>query len=166
VLLAVLFRAVLDPALPVPCFVACAKALRHALTTDQTESALATAEFAENLVMEALEYYPTDPRVTTVIERLKAAVSACRHPTEDEIAQRLSVHPSHVGRMLKAETGLSFRSWRSGLVSEDPGGPPGGTNEQVAQIAYRFLGYEHPSQLDREFHETFGFSPREFRRMA
>ncbi len=164
-LLAVLLRAVADAALPVPCFAACAQALRRTVIGAPTESPEVTAIFAENLIVNAFGHSTTDPRVIIAIDRVRTAVSAHRRVTEDEIAHDLGVHPSHVGRILKAETGLTFREWRSAVVMKAVVCYLTETSEQVSQIAYHQLGYEHPSQLDREFHAMFGFSPREFRRL-
>ena len=164
-LLAVLLRAVADPTLPVPCFAACAKALRGAVGSEPSHSAQATAESTAALVFGALGAPVSDPRVTTSINRLRCAIAARTRLTEHEIARDLGVHPSHVGRILKTETGLSFRNWRAGFAMQVVVRHLIETTEQVAQIAYHRLGYEHASQLDREFHETFGVSPREFRRL-
>ena len=164
-LLAVLLRAVSDPALPVPCFAVCAKSLRRAVADRSAGSVRETAESVAALVLGVVAGSATDPRVSTAIARLRRAVTARQRLTEEEVGRDMGVHPSHVGRILKAETGLSFRSWRSGFFMQAIVRHLIETREQVAQIAYHQLGYEHPSQLDREFHETFGVSPREFRRL-
>jgi len=70
-----------------------------------------------------------------------------------------------MSKLLKAETSLTFRQWRWAIVLRHAARQLATSDEHVRQISFS-LGYEHPSQLDRDFSRLFGMSPVEFRRLA
>lgn len=97
------------------------------------------------------------------VERLEAAWRLGVRLTERILARELHTDRSELGRRIRLDTGLTYRQWRRGLAVQPVLRELITTNEQVAQIAFH-CGYEHPSQLDREFRMLMGVSPSEFRR--
>lgn len=99
-----------------------------------------------------------DPRLRRLIGHL------VRHPatphTLDELARIAGTGMRTVERLFKAETGMSFRQWRSRLRSLS-------AVEMLRQgmsstcIAYT-LGFSGPSAFGAAFKEHFGCAPKEF----
>jgi len=113
-------------------------------------------------------------RLTAALERAeqsKAAaaphwidVAMAQHtrPSVSEVAQRLGLNADVFESDLQAETGRSFYEWRSAMAVMRGVRLLAESRERVSQIAYS-LGYNHPSQFDREFHRMLYVSPRRFR---
>jgi AraC-like DNA-binding protein len=163
---AAIVRALIDPALPLPVFLACARAFRTTHAAPDASVRVLTGEIEEWLFAAIAVAVPADPRVATALSVIERAIADRLRPTEQQIADAVHVDRAHLGRLIRDETGLSFRQWRTGLFLRFSVGHLLGTSERVGQIAWHVLGYEHVSQFDREFRELFGLSPREFRERA
>lgn len=85
--------------------------------------------------------------------------------TEDQLARKIGVHRSHLGRLIWQHTGLRFRTWRLALAMREAVRQLVISHDYVAHIGYQ-LGYEYPTQFTHDFRELFGISPRAFRRIA
>lgn len=109
---------------------------------------------------------PRDSRVRAAVDSLQRSIRRGQRPTERAIADDLHVHPSHLGRLLRAETGLSFRQWRLGLTMQIAVRTLGQTDDRLKQIACEGLGYGHQSEFDRQFRTLFGMSPGRFRQLV
>jgi YesN/AraC family two-component response regulator len=97
-----------------------------------------------------------------IIIAIEADLAAGTVPSEEQIAVRLSMSRSDVHDILKANTGADFCEIRRTLRVRSAVRELACSLEQIAQIAYR-LGYEHPSQFDRDFTHILGLTPRRWR---
>ena len=79
----------------------------------------------------------------------------------------LSIHPSHLGRLVYTHAGRSLRDLRRVYRLKYAASHLATTNEQIAQIAFR-VGFEHSqtSQFSREFHALMGMTPLAFRELS
>lgn len=146
-----LIRMLKAPGLDTPTFARAAAAVRAVLTPGDAPSLPP----------------PTAPgrhRTDSVIARLEATHAHAR-VREADLARELGIDAAHLGRLLRAETGLTFRQWRWALRLRGAVVPLVDSDEQIAQIAYR-LGYDSPAQFDREFRRIFGVTPTGFRRVV
>jgi AraC-like DNA-binding protein len=143
-----------------PAFLTCARTIREAMLGEQVD----IARFLEDVERIASEqkWRPRHPKVEKAVRSLCAKA---RRECEERLATEVGLSPSHLGRLLRSETGCSFRRWRQAVVMLAGIRRLCESDEQIAQIAYG-LGYEHPTQFSREFRDTFGTSPREFRRVC
>lgn len=160
-----LIRALGDPALPMPVFLACAKALKRSTSAEPADVASGVLDDAEALILEALgRPAPFDPRVVTALEQVGSAAKNLERLTIEKIAKTIRIDPAHLGRLIKEETGFEFTAWRTANLIRPGLGPLLETAEDVKQIAGSLLGFTNLSQFDREFHGFFGLTPTEFRR--
>jgi DNA-binding response OmpR family regulator/AraC-like DNA-binding protein len=149
-------------------FVMCARALRHVVTTgepgridiDLLDAAARQVADAARAGDEEL-----DADVKQTLRKLEAGANGGVLMSEDDLASALGMGTAALGRLVKRKTGVGFREWRRACrvrraIRELVTKP-----EQVAQIAYH-VGLKHGSELDRDFHEMFGLTPREFRRLS
>ncbi|HEY1305923.1 MAG TPA: helix-turn-helix domain-containing protein [Vicinamibacterales bacterium] len=156
-------RALLDPALPMPAFLACARALRLAINAGPYGSAW-LAERIQIIVLDALEKpVPRDPRVIAALNALESAAAQGKRLKLEEIAKNHNVVPSHLSRLISRETGVDFTEWRTAFALRPSLAALTDTNEHVKQIACRLLGFNHPAQFDAEFRRFLGLSPSGFR---
>jgi CheY-like chemotaxis protein/AraC-like DNA-binding protein len=166
VVAAALVSALADPALAVPCFLACVEGFRKANAAAEGSPLWRVARDAQELVLRALgDTAGVDGTIAAALADLKETVATGRRPTEAEIATRHNIDPAHLGRLLQMKTGLGFRQWRSGYVMKAGVRYLVEGDEQMKQIACRRLGFDHESQFDREFRNLFGLTPTEFRRL-
>jgi len=151
--------ALMAPELSPPALWTCARPLREAMLGEQVH----ITGFSEGIerIKNEPNWHPRHPKVDKAIRRLCAER---RRRCERYLAREVGLSPSHLGRLLRWETGRSFREWRQAVVILAGIRRLCESDEQIAQIAYG-LGYEHPTQFGREFREMFGTSPRELRRM-
>lgn len=168
-LMVVLVGLLVRPGLDMSCFLGCAEALRHI-------SRATDAVSPEELVAQARNAAERCPcrgsggshyRTQAAIARIEWFLTDHCRPSERQIADELGVSSAHVGRMLRSETGVGFRSWREALVMRAAARQLGERDEHVARIAYD-LGFEpsNVSAFTREFRRLFGLSPRVFRAVA
>lgn len=159
-----LMRALLDPALPMPAFLACAASLKNVTEADSAESAFSLADKAQSLILETLgRPKPTDARVIDALAMLESAASAHKRVTGREIAKLEALSQGHLSRLVHDETGFWFTDWRSAYLVRPALMPLAETNERVQQIACRMLSFSHESQFNHEFKRLFGLTPTEFR---
>lgn len=163
-LVTALIRAAADPALPVPCFLVCARAFRRVVASDSDEPPRTVAALAKADITATLASDTSEPRVAAVIAKLDADMARGHRPTEEEIARDLNVDPAHLGRLIHSETGLRFREWRLGFVMKTSVHFLISGDDRIKQIACGFLGFAQETQFNREFRELFGLSPGDFRR--
>ena len=102
--------------------------------------------------------------VRTLLGHLELKLDHGLFPREMEIETELGLKHGNFGRLLKLHTGFGFREWRRALRLRPALPAVGFTNEHIRQIAFRF-GYEHASQFDRDFYQTLGLTPRQYRRL-
>lgn len=87
-----------------------------------------------------------------------------RHPDEPrplpELSQIAGASPRTLERLFRAETGLSFRQWRSKLrlLNAIEALNRGGSSTAIAYS----MGYSSPSAFIAAFREAFGTSPQRF----
>jgi AraC-like DNA-binding protein len=67
--------------------------------------------------------------------------------------------------VLRVDTDLTFRQWRWAILMRAAVRQLATSDDHVRQIAFA-IGYEHPSQFDRDFSRVFGMSPLQFRKLA
>jgi AraC-like DNA-binding protein/CheY-like chemotaxis protein len=149
--LAVLIRMLKTPGLDTPTFARAAAAVRATLTPDAAASMPPATAAGRR-------------RTAPVIARLEATHAHAR-VREADLASELGIGAAHLGRLLRAETGLTFNQWRWVMRLRGAVAPLVDSDEQIAQIAYR-LGYDSPAQFDREFRRIFGITPTGFRRVV
>ena len=165
-LVAALVRAVADPALPIQVFLACASALRGPAFSDQPETVSERVARAEALILGAVgRPDPSDPRVVTAIAQLESAATRHERLTIERIAETQRIDPSHLGRLIKTETGFDSTEWRTAILLRPSLAALVKTDEDVKQIARILLGFRHESQYNHEFCRYFGLSPTEFRQI-
>lgn len=163
-LLRLLIRTLGDADLDVPSFVACAEALRIVLAAPETAPSEIAVRLREVLTRPTAPSSVEHAKVRQAIATLEAAIRNHVRVTESDLARELGIDPAHLGRLVRAQTGVDFRQWRSALGMRIAIRALADDDVQVAQVAFS-VGYEHPSQFDREFRRLFGISPRAFRRL-
>jgi FixJ family two-component response regulator/AraC-like DNA-binding protein len=161
----VLVRAVATPDLAVPSLLAYARALRYVVADPAHTTTAELIERVRELTLPVERDTSHNSTVRAAIEALVRHVTNHVRPSEDDLAAELGIDPAHLGRLLRRETGVGFREWRRALVMRAAIRMLAGTDEHVDQIAYS-VGFDHPSQFDREFRELFGLSPTRFRRLV
>jgi DNA-binding response OmpR family regulator/AraC-like DNA-binding protein len=165
--MSVLIRALLDHALPLPAFLACAKALKNVIEADRVMSVDSPADKAQHFILETVSRpRPKDTHVIAALRMLEEAAAHRKRLKLEEIAKTQHVDASHLSRLFEAETGFHFTAWRSGYLLRPSLKALVETNEQVKQIACRLLGFKYQAQFDEEFERTFGIAPTEFRKLA
>jgi FixJ family two-component response regulator/AraC-like DNA-binding protein len=159
-----LLDAMLTPALPAGAFIACAEFFKACALVSEADGGRLPHEHAIGL-MGRLGHPPLLPgRVEYALARLQASVAGRVRLREHSLAAELGVDPSHLGRLLRCHTGRGFREWRRAFAMKQGILQLGSPDLQIAQIAYA-VGFEHPSQFDREFRQMFGLTPTAFRRL-
>ena len=143
----------LDRAVPIPTFLACAWSLRalHGGLGPPTRP---------------VEPAPlSNDRVRHCVERLQAAGPACRRLREADLARETCVDPAHLGRLLRQQTGLGFREWRLGIRMRLAVWALVVSDEPVKCVALN-AGFTDTAPFDRAFRRLFGMRPGDFRRLA
>jgi len=97
-----------------------------------------------------------------VISEVIGALSAGQRLNQADAAARLGIDSSHLGRVLKDDSGLRFDEWRTAIIMRNAARLLMLGDTMVSQIGYK-LGFQHPSQFVREFQDVFGVSPRQVR---
>jgi AraC-like DNA-binding protein len=147
--------------LSIESFLHCVAALRCALTAPSqapfTEVSLAVRKLTE--CSSDSQFYPRHESVVAALQLLERAPFRW---SEGELARKVGVSRAHFGRLVHADTGLHYRELRRAVVLRAAVSQILTTDEQIAQIS-NLLGFSHPAQLDREFRQLFGCSPRELR---
>jgi AraC-like DNA-binding protein len=159
-----LVAALIQPGVDVASVVAGAHALRLALAPRGGYARDRYAERAsQRLPVMCLE--PHTGALRDAVTKLEALNSVATR--EEEISDQVGLSAAHLGRMLRRETGMSFRDWRLALVMRDAAKLILADGDRVAQVAYT-LGYEpsNVSQFTRDFHRFFGLCPSAFRQAA
>ncbi len=105
-----------------------------------------------------------DPRIEPILVRIETAGRNSPKATEAEVAARFELASHELWQLLTAEIGLTFTKCQRAIVMRQAVRELVSTNEDVRQIAFR-LGYKAASNLDRDFHDVFGVTPTEFRRL-
>jgi FixJ family two-component response regulator/AraC-like DNA-binding protein len=158
--------ALATPDLAVHFLLAYGHALRSVIAEPTSTPTAELIERARTLTVPARRIDTShSPTVRTAIERLIRNVTNHVRPTEEDLAAELRIDPAHLGRLIRRDTGLGFRDWRRALVMRSAVRMLAGSDEHVDQIAYG-VGFNHPSQFDREFLVLFGMSPMSFRRIV
>jgi DNA-binding response OmpR family regulator len=103
--------------------------------------------------------------ILTIVQCIDAHVTSKELPRSIDIAVELAIDPTDFGDLLELHTGAGYGEWRRLLRLRGAIGELVETSEHVAQIAFR-IGYEHESQFVRDFHEAFGLTPGQFRRLV
>jgi AraC-like DNA-binding protein len=103
--------------------------------------------------------------ILTIVHCIDAHVTARELSRSTDIAAELALGPTDIGDLLQSHTGAGYREWRRLLRLRGAIEELAKTREHVAQIAFQ-IGYEHASQFDRDFHEAFGLTPGQFRRLV
>lgn len=163
-LLAAFMQTIEYPDIGVPLFLECAEALRQMMSAEDIPWSTLAPRLRELAQRPGSSASTDHRRVRRAIARLETAARNRVRLTEHQVASELAVDPAHLGRLLRSHTGVGFRQWRSALALRMAVRELADDAAQIAQIAFG-TGYEHPSQLDREFRRLFGTSPREFRKI-
>jgi AraC-like DNA-binding protein len=154
-----------NPTLPMVAFLACSAALRRSLAADRAESLGTLASNAQDLILEALAKRGlVDSRVVTAIAGARAGAVKHKRPTIETFAEESLISASHLGRLIKEETGFDFTEWRTAFILRPSVSALLETSQDVKQIACGRFGCKHLSQFDHEFHRFFGLTPTAFRR--
>jgi DNA-binding response OmpR family regulator len=158
-LIGAIASALSDPAIPLPTYAACARMLRAVVSgptfVDATMSCrLMASQATEGVGAEV----PPD-----IANPLEVLATSDRLMSEHEVASRFGMSARDLGIRLRA-TGYGFREWRTLLRLRPLIGQLANTNEHVAQMAFA-AGYEHPSQVDRDFMRCFATTARRLREL-
>jgi methylphosphotriester-DNA--protein-cysteine methyltransferase len=163
----VVIRALLDSTLPMPAFLACAAVLKSTVALRPAGAMFPLADKAYTVIMETLgRPKPTDFHVSTALTMLEEAAAQCKRLKGEEIARTRNLDPSHLSRLIKAETGFGFTDWRTAFLIRPSLAVLADTKEHVKQIACQLLGFKYQSQFDEEFERFFGLTPTAFRELA
>jgi FixJ family two-component response regulator/AraC-like DNA-binding protein len=159
-----LMRALVNPTLPMVAFLACSAALRRSMTADRVHSLGTLGLETQDLILEALAKPGlVDPRVAAAIDSAKSGAARRQRPMIETIAEERHISASHLGRLVKEQTGFDFTDWRTAFILRPSVSALLETNQDVKQIACGRLGFKHLSQFDHEFHRFFGLTPTQFR---
>lgn len=101
-----------------------------------------------------------DPRICDVLDQI---VRTGTKLSLSEFAACSGLSQSHISHSLSAATGLSAHGWCQAATLLYVFRQMVETDEQVSQIAYQ-IGYQHASQLNRDFKRFFGLPPLRLRR--
>jgi AraC-like DNA-binding protein len=158
-----LLRTLADRRLNVFLLLVCAKALRVALST-RTNALPSALRAISGLVKEAaaIDSVTPDWRVQATLSKLAESEERVGQFREEEIARTIGVSRAHLGRLLRAATGFTFKQWRWGFLLRPALVLLATTREQVAQIAYS-SGYGSLAQFDRDFRRLLRMTPTEYR---
>lgn len=85
------------------------------------------------------------------------------HLSIDEIAVEAGVHPAHLTRVFKAQTGVSLGRYIRALRLEWAAGQLGESDDPIGRIALQ-AGFSDQSHFSRVFKKYMGATPREYRR--
>ena len=147
----------------VPIFLACAQAFREAATRGFGADSAARARLLINRASRI-----RTREASNASGRLLAALVASRRPHTvrvAEIACQLALDAGDLSRGLSAETGIGFRTWRSGVVMERAARWLTAPEKSISEVAWE-VGYEHLSGFDRDFHAVMGLAPSVFRKLS
>jgi FixJ family two-component response regulator len=158
-LIGAIASALSDPAVPLPTYAACARMLRAVVSGPAFVDAVMSCRL---MAIQATEGVGAEvpPDIANPLEVL---ATADRLMSEHEVASLFGISARDLGIRLRT-TGYGFREWRTLLRLRPLIGQLANTNEHVAQIAFA-AGYEHPSQVDRDFMRCFGTTPRRLREL-
>jgi AraC-like DNA-binding protein len=149
-----------DPSASVPRFLVCAAALRR---VSEAATVLDVEQAVHSLRAGWRQPAGFTPMVAYAIALIQKAVAASNpRVTERDVTRRLGVSCSTLAHAFQRDTGMSFRSWRSAAAIQQSVLHLLTSDEQVAQIGYR-IGFQHPSQLNREFGRLLRVTPTQLR---
>jgi CheY-like chemotaxis protein len=164
-LITALLRAIVDPSLPVSAFIGCAEALRSCINADVCSSQERALAVRSRVFSRPKQLIAADDRVKKALESMRQTIAQGVRPAQADVAAALHVHSSHLGRLILADTGLSFSGWRCGFTMQAAVQHLVNGNDRVKHISGDLLGFEHQSEFDRQFHSLFGLAPTAFRRL-
>lgn len=101
----------------------------------------------------------------TVLTYLESAIADKHLPSESDCAVFCDVTPHDLSRVLRSHLRIGFNECRRQLRIRPTVREVAFSSEQMAQIAFRH-GYEYSGQFSRDFHRTFGLTPKQFRRLC
>lgn len=155
-----------DRRLNVFLFLLCAKALRLTLST-RTHALPSVLQIIAALVKKAARVDAVTPdwRVQATLSKLEESGTRVGQVREEEIARTLGVNRAHLGRLMRAATGFTFKQWRWGFLLRPALSLLATSQEQVAQIAYS-CGYGSLAQFDRDFRRMLHMTPTEYRQVV
>ncbi|MBU8906523.1 helix-turn-helix domain-containing protein [Desertibacillus haloalkaliphilus] len=114
--------------------------------------------YADLSKSEALSGY--SGTVRKVIEHLQ--VHFDRPLNKDELAEKCYVHPSHLSRKFKQETGMTVKEYQQKIRIERAIEILDNEKLSVEEVAW-FIGYEDPSYFTRVFKNKTGLTPSDYR---
>lgn len=158
--LPVICRLLLDRRLPLYSFVGVAQATQRLITSTEPSLALLISD-VRHIILATVRATPTlrQPHVRSAmlsLERLS------RREERLALCTRLNISRAYLNRLLVAHTGRPHHEWMKAVAMRVAVRRVLETTDRISQIAYD-VGYQHASQFDRDFDETFGLSPRELR---
>lgn len=108
---------------------------------------------------------PEDVRVAACIARLTDAGMACGSVHLKDLAAEIGIDHTHLGRLVRAQTGLGFVGWRRGLRLRPAVHRLLEGNEPIQNIALDcgFGGLEGAAHFSDVVHEVLGASPTDLR---
>lgn len=105
-----------------------------------------------------------NPILSQALEFLESSLEHGIQPTEAAVAEALGIHRTQLSRLLACTAHVGFCKLRRVVVARRALTLLLTTNENVSQIAYA-LGFDHPTQLAREFRHECGVTPSDIRRL-
>ena len=161
-----LLRTMADRRLNVFLFLVCAKALRLALSAREHTLSSILQEIADVMrKARAVDQVTPDWRVQATLAKLAESDTRVGHVREEEAARMLGVDRAHLGRLLRATTGFTFKQWRWGFLLRPALLQLAASHEQIAQIAYS-CGYGSVAQFDRDFRRVVHMTPTQYRQLV
>jgi FixJ family two-component response regulator/AraC-like DNA-binding protein len=160
-----LLVAIVTARLPLAAFLVCVAELRREMVASSTPSDEDLAARVRETIgrLQRARLGTPHAKVAAALAKLEACIQSHTRPREATLASELGLDASHLGRLLRSHTGLGFREWRRAIAMRHAVRRLVRPDLQIAEIAYG-VGFDHPSQFDREFRHFFGASPKRLRR--
>lgn len=156
-------RASTDSLVTVPAFAAVARATKLIVVSRHGRQLADAAVWVERARMP--EVLRLDSRACAMMKLLSETTITRDGTRENDIATRLLIHRTLVGRILRAATGFGFRELRWACRIRPSISLLIDTDERIRQVAFR-SGYRHPVQFHREFRRVVGVSPGGFKELV
>jgi CheY-like chemotaxis protein len=155
-----------ETTIALPQFAALARIVRLVLQSMDLPNNVNVLRQALQLIDQAIAFdlARVDSLVSRAIERFAEPVSL----QEEALADTFDLHPSTLGRTLKAAIGFGYRELRWAALVRSSIVPLARSLEPIRHIAVQcgYHNHDRLPQFDRDFEHVLGLAPSEFRRLA
>lgn len=158
--IALLVETLVDTRLTLRRFFGCAAALKLAFAARDMPLVLLVRDIRNAIAQSASIRTPSHPKVLQALAALEREGSK---QAKQVLAQRIELSRAYFSRVTMRDTGHHAAEWIRVAAMRTAFRVVVQSTEPISQIAYS-VGYEHPSQFDRDFFTLFGLSPTALRR--